>query len=248
MSEITVHSVVLRRRDAGETDRRLTILTPELGKIDVFAKGARKGGSRLAGVSDPLSVAKLAIAQSKKNRYVTQAQPQSSFPGLRSDFDRLSLALATVEVFAAILPYEDADPEVFELLLKVLGSLEKHPKPLAVTAWAQVALLSHAGFMPIFGSCVMTSAPLSEGDPFLSPRAGGYVSESAATPFSDRFRVRAEVVMNLDRLQPLTEPPPNLKFAEETLAALYPFWRHIADTPLPALETMVHGLHATRTA
>jgi DNA repair protein RecO (recombination protein O) len=242
VSEITVQAVVLRRRDAGETDRRLTLLTPELGKIDVFAKGARKGGSRLAGVSDPLSVAKLAIAQSKRNRYVTQAQPQSSFPGLRTDFDRLSMALAVVELFAAVIPYEEPDPEAYELLIRVLQSLEKHPRPLAASAWAQVALMSHTGFLPVFMSCVVTESPLREGEPFLSPRAGGYVSDAASAPFSDRFRVRAEVVINLDRLAPLENPPPNLKFVEETLGALFPFWRHIADTALPANEAFVHGL------
>ena len=244
--ETTVQAVVLRRRDAGETDRRLTILTPELGKIDVYAKGARKGASRLAGVSDPLSVGTLSLAAGKRNRFVTQAQPQTSFPGLRRDFDRLSIALATVEIFAAILPYEEPDPDAYELLVKALRSVERHPKPLAAAVWTQVALLGHAGFMPDFGRCVVTGEPLREGEPFLSPRAGGYVADAAAAPYNDRFRVQAEVVVNLDRLAPLENPPPNLRFAEETLAALLPFWRHIADSPLPALEAMIGGLKAAR--
>ena len=241
-----MQAVVLRRRDAGETDRRLTILTPELGKIDVYAKGARKGASRLAGVSDPLSAGTLSLAAGKRNRYVTQAQPQTSFPGLRKDFDRLSIALATVELFAAVLPYEEPDPEAYELLIKALRSVERHPKPLAAAAWSQVALLGHTGFMPQFGACVATGETLREGEPFLSPRAGGYVCDPAATPYADRFRVRAEVAMNLDRLAPLDNPPPHLKFAEETIAALLAFWRHIADTPLPALEAMVAALQASR--
>lgn len=246
--ETTVQAVVLRRRDAGETDRRLTILTPELGKVDVYAKGARKAASRLSGVSDPLSVATLALAEGKRNRYVTQAQPQTSFPGLRKDFDRLSIALAIVELFAAALPYEEPDRDVFELLLKALRGVEKHPKPLAAAAWAQVALLGHTGFMPSFGRCVITEGVLKEGEPFLSPRAGGYVCDAAAGTHTDRFRVRAEVVLNLDRLAPLENPPPNLKFAEETIGALLPFWRHVADTPLPACEAMVAGLQAARLA
>ena len=246
MSETTVQAVVLRRREAGETDRRLTILTPELGKIDVYAKGARKGASRLAGVSDPLSVGRLSLAAGRRNRFVTQAQPQTSFPGLRTDFDRLSIALATVELFAAVLPYEEPDPEAYELLVRALQSVERHPKPLAAAVWAQVALLAHAGFLPNFGACVVTGEPLREGEPFLSPRAGGYVADNAASAFSDRFRVRAEVVVNLDRLSPLQNPPPNLRFAEETLVALLPFWRHVADTALPALEAVAGGLQAAR--
>lgn len=243
-----MQAVVLRRRDAGETDRRLTILTPELGKVDVYAKGARKGASRLAGVSDPLSVGRLALAEGKRNRFVTQAQPQTSFPGLRTDFDRLTMGLATAELFAAVLPYEEPDPDAYDLLVRALRSVEAHPKPLAAAIWAQVALLGHAGFMPSFGHCVVTGEPLREGEPFLSPRAGGYVSDPAASSYADRFRVRAEVAINLDRLAPMENPPPNLRYAEETLAALVPFWRHVADAPLPALETMVAGLKAASLA
>lgn len=248
MPETTVQAVVLRRRDAGETDRRLTILTPELGKVDVYAKGARKGASRLAGVSDPLSVGRLSLAEGKRNRFVTQAQPQTSFPGLRTDFDRLAMALATVELFAAIVPYEEPDPDVYDLLVRGLRAIESQPRPLAATAWVQVALLGHAGFMPSFGTCVVTSEPLREGEPFLSPRAGGYVSDAAASAYSDRFRVRAEVPLNLDRLAPLEAPPTNLRFAEETLSALFPFWRHVADTPLPALESLMGELRAATLA
>ena len=248
MPETIVQAVVLRRRDAGETDRRLTLLTPEMGKVDVYAKGARKGASRLAGVSDPLSVAKLGLAKGKRTYYITQAQPQTSFPGLRTDFDRLSLALGLVELFAAVIPFEEPDPDAYDLLVRSLRSLEKHPKPLAASAWAQVALLAHAGFLPSFGSCVITGDALREGEPFLSPRAGGYVSDAAAVPYADRFRVRAEVAMNLDRLSPLENPPPNLKFAEETVGALLPFWRHVADAPLPACEAVVGALQATRLA
>lgn len=248
MPEIIVQAVVLRRRDAGETDRRLTLLTRELGKIDAYAKGARKSASRLAGVSDPLSVATLALAEGKRNRFVTQAQPQTSFPGLRTDYDRLSLALGTVELFAAVLPYEQPDGDAFDLLMRALRALEKHAKPLAAAAWAQVALLSHEGFLPGFTRCAVTGEPLREGEPFLSPRAGGYVSDGAASAFPDRYRVRAEVAMNLDRLAPLVDAPPNLRYAEETLTALLPFWRHVADAPLPASEALVGSLQAASLA
>ena len=241
-----MQAVVLRRRDAGESDRRLTILTPEFGKLDVFAKGARKGASRLAGVSDPLSMGRLSLAEGKRNRYVTQAQPQSSFPGLRTDFDRLAIALSTVELFAALIPYEQPDPEAYDLLVRALRAVEKHPKPLAAAAWSQVALFGHSGFMPDFGSCIVAGTALREGDPYLSPKAGGYVSDAQAEGFGDRYRVRAEVVLNLARLAPLLNPPPNLKFAEETLIALCPFWRHVADSPLPASDSLINGLQAAR--
>lgn len=235
----TVHAIVLKRRDSGESDRRLTILTEELGKVDVVAKGARKAASRLAGISDPLCVSRLEIAEGKLNRFVTQAQPMRSFPGLRTDYERLGFALALCELYAAVLPLEQPFPEAHELLFASLRHLETHPKPIVALVWAEVHLLAISGFMPQFERCVTTDQPIAEGDPFLSPRAGGYVCDQAASPHTDRFRSRAEVLYGLVKLPDLEAPPTNLKFADETLADLLPFWRAIAEAPLPANETAV---------
>jgi len=244
--ERTVHSIVLRRRDVGETDRRLTILTEESGKMDVVAKGARKAASRLAGISDPLTVARLSIAEGKHTAFITQAQPMSSFRGLRMDFERLSLALALVELYAAVCPYEQPFPEAFELLQVSLAQLEHHERPLVAMVWAQVRLLQETGFFPQLDRCIVSDEPLTEGDPFLSPHAGGYVSDFAAVSYTDRYRVRAEILYGLDKMVPLDEPPKQFKAAEESLLALFPFWRHVAETPLPANDAYLAEIRHSR--
>lgn len=237
--ETTVHAIVLRRRDSGESDRRLTLLTPELGKVDAVAKGARKGASRLAGVSEPLSAAVLTLAEGKRNRFVTQAQPLHAYRGLRVDYERLSDALALAELYAATTPSEQPFPELYALLETSLKAIETHPKPVVALVWAEVRLLDFSGFMPQFGGCVHTGRPVETAQPFVSPRAGGYVCDEAALQYTDRFRVRAEVLYGLAQLATREEPPPNLKFAEESLATLLPFWRAIAESPLPANESAV---------
>jgi len=221
------------------------VLTIENGKMDVLAKGARKGGSRLAGVSEPLSAAVLNLATGKRAAFITQAQPQSSFRGLRTDYDRLSCGLALTELFGAVLPFDEPFPEAYALLVQALHQLEVHPKPVVALVWAQILLMEMTGFLPQFDRCVVTDAVLSEGEPFLSPRAGGYVTDSAAVEFTDRFRTRAEVLYGLARLNNFEEPPKNMKFVGEALADLLPFWRNIADSPLPANDTAVKEFRHT---
>ncbi len=239
MAERTVHAIVLRRRDAGESDRRLTILTEEFGKLDVLAKGARKSASRLSGISEPLSTAVMNLASGRHASFVTQAQPLASFRGLRTDYERLSCGLALVELYAAVLPIDEPFPEAYELLVKSLRHLEKHPKPVVALVWAEVQLLSISGFLPQFDTCVVTDAKIIEATPFLSPRAGGYVCDTSAIPYTDRFRTRAEVLYGLVRLPEFDDPPNNMKFVDEALADLLPFWQNIAETQLPANETAV---------
>ncbi len=239
MAEQIVHAIVLRRRDSGESDRRLTVLTEEQGKLDVVAKGARKAASRLAGSSDPLTAAVMNLALGKRNLFVTQAQPLSSFRKLRSDFERLSLALAFAELVASVAPYEQPFPEAYELLMRSLRLLETHEKPVVALVWAELQLLSVSGFMPQFAFSAVSGKPVSEAEAFLSPRAGGYVADDEANPYSDRIRYRAEVLYGLQKTAELDDPPANLKFAVECLSALMPFWREVAEAPLPANEAAV---------
>jgi DNA repair protein RecO (recombination protein O) len=242
LSEVTVSALVLKRRESGETDRRLTLLTVEQGKIDVVAKGAKKSASRLAGVSDPLSVATMTLAKGKVNQFVTQAQPSRSFPGLRRDYDRLSLAFAWVELLAAILPWGEPDENAFELAISALKQIEDHPKPIVALIWAEQKLLELSGHQPSFESCVVTGGAVKEAEAWVSASAGGYVSRGHENAFADRLLVRAEVLYGLSRIGMLDTPPPNLKFADECIPVLMEFWKHILDIPLPANEAVKQQL------
>lgn len=232
----TVHAVVLRRRDLGESDRRLTLLTEELGVFDAIAKGARKGGSRLAGSSEPLSVSVLHLAIGKKQWYVTQAQPITSYPGLRLDFDRLQFALALAEVASAVFPHEQPAPEAFRFIVEALRYIEVHDEPIVAAVWAELQTLKLAGFAPQWLNCVSCDAPPKHARSTLSPDAGGFVCPEHADGGYDRFQVPVEVAIGLGRAADLEAPPAHFKLATEAYRALLPFWRHVAERPLPARE------------
>jgi len=242
LPERTLHAVILKRKDAGESDRRLTILSQEAGVLDVISKGARKAASRLAGSSEPLAACIMHIAEGKKNAFVTQVQPVSSFPGLRSDYERLSYGLALAELAAAVLPHEQPAPEAFSLLVTGLKYLESHPKPLVALVWSELKLLDLSGFMPQLDSCVLTGMEMKEAQPWLSPHAGGFVVAERVGVYTDRFQTRAEVLYGLLATSLLDAPPQNLKFANESLIALFPFWKAVADKPLPANQSVVDSL------
>jgi DNA repair protein RecO (recombination protein O) len=237
-----VLALVLRRRDTGESDRRLTLLTRELGKLEAIAKGAKKPGSRLAGVSDPLCISELQLSAGKRNRFVSQAQPMQSFRGIRDDYDRLACALAFCECVAALAPFEQPDPDLFDLSVATVAALDGHPKPHVVLAWGLARLLADSGFHSGWSECVVTGEPVQEAEPYLSPVAGGYVSFDSCGRFSDRFQSKAEVLYGLAKLVERDRPPPNLKLCDSTLATLLPFLRAAAESPLPATESVVQEL------
>lgn len=218
------------------------MLTREQGKVDVVAKGARKSGSRLAGSSDPLTVARLGIAMGKKNSFITQTQPLASFRGLRSDYERLSFALALLELYAAVIPYEQPDDAVYDLLAASLQFLESHEKPVVALVWSELQLLSYSGFLPSFEVSAVSGHDIKESDALVSPIAGGYVTNSESSSYSDCFRVKAEALLGLAKTVQLTEPPGNLRFADECAIALFPFWRNIVESQLPANDAVIKEL------
>lgn len=232
---------MLRRRDAGESDRRLSLLTQERGVIDVVAKGARKGGSRLAGSSEPLSVCIFQLASGKHTAYITQSQPIMSFPGLRGDYEKLTMGIALTELASAILPHEHEADDEFRFLVTALRFLEIAEKPLPALIWAELKLMELAGFQPDWMRCVATGEPIGEAMAWVSPHAGGYVSPEAAARFTDRFQVRAEALYGASRMAELESPPPNLKFADEILRMLFRFWLNFAEDPLKANRALVES-------
>jgi DNA repair protein RecO (recombination protein O) len=217
----------------------LTLLTPEFGKIDAIAKGARKGGSRLAGMSDPLSCSLLYLNFSRNTRYVTQSQPLTSFAQLRKDYDRLSYALALSELYASVIPYEEEQPDPFNLFVASIKTIEDHKKPIVAYLWSQLKLMDLAGFMPQWATCCISGCGVKEATPWLSPSAGGYVCQANALEYVDRFSTRAEVLYGLSRLSELDMPPSHLKLAGESNRVLSKFWVHIVERPLPATEQAV---------
>ena len=238
MEEVTIEAVVLRRRDSGESDRRLTVFSRELGKIDLVAKGARKPTSRLAAVSEPLSWARFTFAPGKRTSYVTQAQMMSRYKGLRKDYDRLQSALAYLELCEQVLPYGLVEAETFQTINLCLEHLDSHPKPLIANVWCQVKLLEVTGHLPSFESSE-DGTDLSPGLNWYSLEAGGLCSFATASTVRDSFQVSAEILLALARLTDLDSPPGNIVEAKGCNSVLFRTWLQIVQAELSATKTLL---------
>ncbi|MEK9173972.1 MAG: DNA repair protein RecO, partial [Patescibacteria group bacterium] len=96
--EYRYNSIVLGKKEVGETDRLYTLYTQEQGKIRVMAKGVRKPEAKLAGQLENLSSVLVIINKTKGMGRVTAAVAEDVFGALREQYEILLLVSQSLSI------------------------------------------------------------------------------------------------------------------------------------------------------
>lgn len=173
-------AVILKRRDMGEADRLLTVLTPEYGKLDVLAKGARKPATSKTGHVELFTRADFLVAHASIP-LVTQAEMVKPYLALREDLLRGAYASYCAELTDRFIQQEETHTRiVFGLLDDTLDRLCTEPDPRRAVRYYELHLLEWVGFMPELKECVITHERLLPEDQYFSNHEGGVVSPEGA--------------------------------------------------------------------
>ena len=86
---VQVTGFILSSMPVGEYDRRIVILSKELGKISAFAKGARRPNSHLIGVTRPFIFGTFECYRGRDSYTIFKAEVKIYFEELVSDLDSL---------------------------------------------------------------------------------------------------------------------------------------------------------------
>ncbi len=148
--------LVLRETETKESDKILTVLTPELGRISVIAKGARSRRSKYTAACQLLAYDEMTLRRKGEWYYLAEASTIELFDGVRQDIEKLALAAYFAELTEAVCQDAMAAADMLPLLLNALfalGMLEK-PNRLVKTAFVW-RLLAEAGFAPLADGCAV---------------------------------------------------------------------------------------------
>ncbi len=191
MAVYKAEGVVLARRNLGEADRVLTLLTREFGKLSVKAKAVRRTTSRLAGRLEPFTHARFLLARGRALDVVAQVEVVSSHAGLRTDLDRVGHAWLVAEMTDRLVPEAEPHPEVFAHLLAALDLLEA-ADPAVAACWYALGLFDALGYRPSTDRCAGCAGTLDR-LPVWSPRWGGFACSRCAADDPRAFRIGGEV-------------------------------------------------------
>lgn len=183
MPSIRDHAVVLRWHLLGESDRIVTLLTRNQGKIRAVAKGVRKTTSRIGSRLEPFMYVDLQWSPGKSLAIVQQVELLGAYGAkLATNYDAFASAQAMVETADKLTEHE-ASTDQFLLLVGGLRSLAEgeHPTSLIVDSYLLRAL-SLAGWTPSVRDCAQTALPGPHRH--FVPALGGMVSADVAPPGS----------------------------------------------------------------
>jgi DNA repair protein RecO (recombination protein O) len=156
VKEIDDEAVVLRTYKSGESDRVVVLWTRGHGKVRVLAKGVRKTTSRLGGTLEALAHVKVDLVMTRGEFYIVRHVAHvERLATLRSSYSRISAGYAVVEAVDAIPSDGVADEGIFQLLTRVLLTLDNPTfEPTLVPASFFFRLLALDGSEVVVEECV----------------------------------------------------------------------------------------------
>lgn len=146
-------AIILRKREWGESDLLLTVLTNQGEKKEWVVKGGAAASSRRRAHLEPLNLIRASIHSSPRHDYLSEVSSISSFRHLKEKIDLLYRLSLLVELLVSAFPLEDSEPQIYQLLSETLTRLDQSPSPVFLPEIALIKLAHLLGFLPSFREC-----------------------------------------------------------------------------------------------
>ena len=155
-------ALVLREVSYKESDRILTLLTQERGKLSANARGSRKKGSAIAAGTQLLCWSELVLSETRGRWSVKEAAVERQFRGMRAELERFALGCYFAEAAQVLALEELPTPELLSLTLNSLHVLDKKPElPLALVKTVfEWRCMCASGYEPQLEGCALCGAPV----------------------------------------------------------------------------------------
>ncbi len=160
---VKTEGLVLRETQYQDTDKLLTVLTKDRGKLTLRARGVRSKNSRLKSGCQLLAYSEFTVFENKNYQLIEEAVPLELFLPLRDDIEKLSLASYFTQVCETISQEDCPGSELLSLCLNSLYALAQLDKPQRLLKAAfELRAACLAGYMPMLDGCAVCGHPQPE--------------------------------------------------------------------------------------
>jgi len=150
-------AIVLRTVDYGESDRVVTLLSREEGKLSAIARGARKSKRRFGAALSLFGVGEARLSERAGAELATLESFSSArgFPGLYADVAKVAHGSYACELVRELSPPRHAEPALFDLLLGFLALLDEGEARAETLRVLELHALDAVGLRPDFDQCAV---------------------------------------------------------------------------------------------
>ena len=153
---LKTNALVLREVNYKESDKILTLLTEQEGKLTVSARGCRKKDSPIAAACQLLAWGEFTLYEFKGLWAVKETVSERLFEGIRTDLDRMALASYFAETAETLAEEGQPEPGLLATVLNCLHALDKlTAPPLQVKTAFEWRAMALAGYEPQVAHCAV---------------------------------------------------------------------------------------------
>lgn len=202
---LTTKGLVIRTVDWRDSDRLLTVMTEDYGKITVKAPGIRRKSSRMGWAGQLFAYCQFTLYEKNGRLTLQDAQMLEQFFSLSRDLDALALGSYFCELLATEGEEDVPAPGMLRLALNSLYALAHHLYDIRqIKAAFELRFLAIAGYEPDLWKCAACGADPEE--PMVNLERGqlhctvcrGAFGRSVSAPLSRAALQAARYVLRCD--------------------------------------------------
>lgn len=174
MSIHKTEAIILNKYEFGETSIIANFYTRDFGKLSGILKGIREEPEKIASNLEVFSYNDI-IFYKKRNsalHLISQCDLKDNFNAIRESISKIGVASIMMELMNAIMPPEEENEDVFELILSALSELQSTNDADKILRIFKIKILALSGFKPHFDSCISCGARIFGQSKFSLNRGG----------------------------------------------------------------------------
>ncbi|MBA3723290.1 MAG: DNA repair protein RecO [Candidatus Levybacteria bacterium] len=138
MRTIKTEGIIIKRKNFGEADRLLTVITPYFGKLTIKATGVRKITSRRSAHIELLNHSALNLYKGSGMHVLTEVKMIDDHAAIKMDFTKVGLAYHMCELIDGLCPEGQENGNAYYLLKNALRQIARQVQEEAVSAQVPV--------------------------------------------------------------------------------------------------------------
>lgn len=183
-SEFATPAFVLHTRAYGESDRIVTLLTEQHGKITGIAKGAKNSRRRFGGTLEPFIHIRV-VFQSRSSSdlvFLLRCELLQSHRTFTQDLDRYGAGSYVLELTDRMVLGRESGRDVYRLLHDAIRLLDAGAPPSSLLRAFDLHLLRMSGYAPAFDRCRSCAEAVGSATSYLSVERGGLLCRGCVRP------------------------------------------------------------------